>query len=189
MKKLKWLIYCRVSSTKQVTDWSGLSSQEQTCRNYARNILWVEIEKVFNEEGISGGIFERKSINELLAYIDVNKQDNYVVIFEDLNRLSRDIQVHGLLRSEFKKRWVELACPNFQFDETPEWNFKENISVVVSEYERKKNQQRVIDRQQARLEQWFWCFCLPIWYKYDKDPRGGKIVVKNEDNYKIVKKW
>jgi hypothetical protein len=49
-------------------------------------------------------LFERKSINELFSYIDTNTQESYVVIFEDLNRLSRDIQVHGLLKSEFKKR-------------------------------------------------------------------------------------
>lgn len=170
-----------------MSDWNGLSSQEQVCRNYAKNILGIEIEKVFNEEGISGGIFERKSIQELFKYIDSNLENNYVVIFDDLNRLSRDIQVHGLLKAEFKKRWVELACPNFQFDESPEWNFKENISVVVSEYERKKNRQRVIDRQQARLEQWFWCFPLPIWYEFQKDERGWKIAVKNKDA-KIVKK-
>jgi hypothetical protein len=29
---------------------------------------------------------------------------SYIVIFEDLNRLSRDIQVHSLLKAEFKKR-------------------------------------------------------------------------------------
>ena len=185
---LKWLIYCRVSSTRQMTDWNWLSSQEQRCRIYAESTLGIGIEKVFYEEWISWWIFERKSIQELFKYIDEHSDENYVVIFEDLNRLSRDIQVHWLLRSEFKKRWVELACPNFKFEETPEGSFKENISVVVSEYEREKNKQRVIDRQKSRLEQWFWCFPLPIWYKYIKAEQGWKIVVR-DDNYKIVRRW
>jgi DNA invertase Pin-like site-specific DNA recombinase len=56
----------------------------------------------------------------LLKYIDTNKKNSYIVIFEDLNRLSRDIQVHHLLKTEFRKRGVELCCPNFEFEESPE---------------------------------------------------------------------
>jgi DNA invertase Pin-like site-specific DNA recombinase len=42
------------------------------------------------------------------------------VIFEDLNRFSRDVEVHSKLKREFKKRGVELKCPNFTFEDTPE---------------------------------------------------------------------
>jgi len=145
------------------------------------------VERVFSDDGASGGIFERKSIQELLKYLDTNSQNSYVVIFEDLNRLSRDIQVHNLLRTEFRKRGVELQCPNFQFDETPEWDFKENISVAMAQYERKKNTQRVISRQWERLKDGYWCFNFPIWYRYEKDTgKGGKILIK-DDNWKIIK--
>jgi site-specific DNA recombinase len=166
---LKWLIYCRVSSKKQVKEWNGLSSQEQKCISYAENVLWIKVEKVFNDEWISWWVFERKSIKELISYIDSNKDNNYTVIFEDLNRLSRDIQVHHLLRTEFRKRWVELQCPNFQFEETPEWTFRENMSVSMAQYEKEKNRQRVLSRQKSRLEQGFYCFPLPIWYKILND--------------------
>ncbi len=141
----KWLIYARVSSQKQVNEWNWLNSQEKRCRDYAKNSLWINIEKVFYDEWISWWLFERKSIRELLNYIDDNKKNDYVVIIEDLNRLSRDIQVHHLLKEEFKKRNTTLACVNFKFEDSPEWDFKENISVVVSEYERKKNKQRVLE--------------------------------------------
>jgi len=186
---IKWLIYCRVSSKKQVREWNGLSSQEKRCRDYATSTLWVWVEKVFNDEWVSWWIFERKSIQELFKYIDKNKHSNYIVIFEDLNRLSRDIQVHYLLKAEFKKRWVELACPNFKFEETPEWDFKENISVIVSQYEKDKNKQRVLSRMKARLEQWFWCFSVPIWYKFIKAKNWWKIVVKDSKIANIIKNW
>lgn len=168
-------------------EWSGLSSQESKCRSFAKNILWIEVERVFSDDGASGGIFERKSIQNLLQYLDTHAQNNYVVIFEDLNRLSRDVQVHNLLRNEFRKRGVELQCPNFQFDETPEWDFKENISVAVAQYERKKNTQRVIDRQTERLKDGYWCFNFPIGYKYEKAKNtGGKILIK-DTNWRVVK--
>jgi len=185
--KLKWLIYCRVSSQKQVNEWNGLSSQEKRCRDYAINTLWIEIEQVFNDEWVSWWVFERKSILSLFKYIDSNKDSNYIVIFEDLNRLSRDIQVHTLLKAEFKKRWVELASPNFKFEESPEWTFRENMSVSMAQYEKDKNKQRVNDRMKARLEQGFWCFKLPIWYKYSNNSKWGKEILFDESNYKTVK--
>lgn len=184
---LKWLIYCRVSSTKQAKEWNGLSSQEKRCRDYAINTLWIEVEKVFNDEWVSWWVFERKSIRELFNYIDNNKNSSYVVIFEDLNRLSRDIQVHWLLKAEFKKRWVELASPNFQFEESPEWTFRENMSVSMAQYEKDKNRQRVNDRMRARLEQGFWCFSLPLWYKYSTNSKWWKEILLDENNYKIIK--
>ena len=185
--KLKWLIYCRVSSKKQVREWNGLSAQESKCRRYAKDTLWIDVEEVFYDDWVSGGIFERKSIQALLRYIDDNSKSNYIVIFEDLNRLSRDVQVHNLLRNEFRKRNIELQCPNFQFDETPEWDFKENISVAVSQYERKKNTQRVISRQTERLKDWYWCFRFPLWYKSVKNKwEWWKVMIKDESNYKII---
>jgi len=187
--KIKWLIYCRVSSKKQVKEWNWLSSQEKRCRDYTTQVLWLEVEKVFNDEWVSWWLFERKSIRELFNYIDTNKNSNYIVIFEDLNRLSRDIQVHSLLKAEFKKRWVELACPNFKFEESPEWDFKENISVIVSQYEKDKNKQRVLSRMQARIEQWYWCFKIPIWYKYIEAKTGWKIIIKDPETSDIIKSW
>lgn len=59
-------------------------------------------------------------MKEIFGYIDRNKKNSYIVIFEDLNRFSRDVQVHHLLKSEFRKRGVELCCSNFEFDESPE---------------------------------------------------------------------
>jgi len=184
---LKGLIYCRVSSFKQVKEWNGLSSQEKRCRDYANNTLWISVEKVFNDEWVSGGVFERKSIIALFKYIDEHKDTNYTVIFEDLNRLSRDIQVHGLLRAEFKKRGVELASPNFQFEESPEGTFRENMSVSMAQYEKDKNRQRVVDRMRARLEQGYWCFMLPIGYRYSSNAKWGKTILPDPNISKIVK--
>jgi len=187
--KLKSLILCRVSSAKQVKEWNWLPSQEKRCRDYSADILWIEVEKVFYEEWISGWawIFERKGIQEILRYIDEHTENHYVVIFEDLNRLSRDIQVHNLIRNEFRRRWIELQCPNFKFEETPAWELNEHISVAVSQYQRKENKQRVNNRMRARLEQWFWCFKVPVWLKYEEAENWWKIVVHDETICKKIK--
>lgn len=54
----KAVIYCRVSSDKQVREGNGLAGQEKRCRDYAHYHNY-DVEKVFRDEGISGGIIER----------------------------------------------------------------------------------------------------------------------------------
>jgi len=82
----KAIIYCRVSSDRQVKEGDGLGSQEQRCRKYAENINY-KIIKVFRDEGKSGGLFERPAMKELLYFLDknerINPKEKIVVIFDD----------------------------------------------------------------------------------------------------------
>lgn len=49
------LIYCRVSSTKQKVDGSGLESQEQRSRSYA-DMHGYAVEAVFPDDVSGGGV-------------------------------------------------------------------------------------------------------------------------------------
>ena len=63
----KCIIYARVSSSKQTTDGSGLSSQERTCREYAARSGY-EVSEVFTDV-ISGRFTDRPGMNQLLEYL------------------------------------------------------------------------------------------------------------------------
>src|SRR5579883_2567136 len=95
----KALIYCRVSSERQVVDGNGLGSQEQRCRVYA-NSKGYEVERVFADEGVSGGLFERPAMKGLIDYLDKHITENYIIIFDDLARLARDLEVHLKLKTQ-----------------------------------------------------------------------------------------
>lgn len=97
----KAVIYCRVSTEKQVTDGNGLDSQEHRCKEYAAS-LGLEVENVFRDEGISGGLFDRPAMKSLISYLDKNWQNKYFVIFDDLKRFARDVEVHIKLKAELK---------------------------------------------------------------------------------------
>jgi len=183
----KALIYCRVSSAQQLKDWNGLTSQEKRCCDYALS-KWLEVEKVFNEEWVSGALLERKSINALFSYIDKNRKTEYVVIFDDLKRIARDVSVYLTLKKKFEMRWVHFESPNFKFEDSPEWRFIEVIMAGQAELEREQNRRQVIQKQRARLEQWYWCFRPPEWYSYTKTPEHWKLLVSNEDS-KYLKQW
>ena len=75
------LIYCRVSSRKQLHEGSGLDSQEHRCRQHAESKGYA-IENVFLES-VSGGLTleERPALRALLHYLDAMKKTgkDYVV--------------------------------------------------------------------------------------------------------------
>lgn len=171
----KAVIYCRVSSEKQVREGSGLDSQEHRCRSYALS-LGLEVEKVFKDEGISGGLFDRPAIESLLKYLDDNWQDKYCVIFDDLKRFARDVEVHIKLKSELKARDAQLKCLNYNFDDSAEGEFVETIFAAQNQLERKQNRRQVCQKMKARVERGYWCFYPPTAYEYTKDKEHGKIL-------------
>ena len=88
--KTKAIIYCRVSSKKQVADGHGLDSREVRCREYARD----------KGDEVSGGgdFMKRPGMVKLLQYLDEHSENERVVIFEDLKRYARDTVFHLKLR-------------------------------------------------------------------------------------------
>jgi site-specific DNA recombinase len=174
------IIYCRVSSERQVTTGHGLDSQEFRCRERAR-LENLEVVKVFRDEGISGGLFERPAMQDLLKFLDKHPLEKYVIIFDDLARFARDLNVHLQLRAELKSRDCKLLCLNFNIEDSPEGEYAENISASSAQYERRKNQRQVIQKMTARVTDGYWAFCNPLGMKFTTDhEKGGKVLVPNE---------
>lgn len=174
------LIYTRVSTLGQETDGTGNKSQAIRCRELATKEGWV-VEKVFQDTFSGAGDFmKRPSMKELLEYIDKNKFKNYVVIFDDLKRLSRETKTYLELIVAFKERNVELKCLNFNFEETPEGEFVGTIIAATGELERKQNQRQVIQKQRARMLDGYWPHRAFKGYNQVKTEGHGKLSFPNE---------
>ena len=171
----KALIYCRVSSEKQVKEGNGLDSQEHRCREYATS-LDLEVESVFRDEGISGGLFDRPAMKSLIKYLDKYWQKKYIVIFDDLKRFARDVEVHLKLKAELMGREARLRCLNYHFDDSAEGEFVETIFAAQNQLERKQNRRQVCQKMKARIERGYWCFYPPTGYEYRKDTDHGKLL-------------
>lgn len=180
----KAVIYCRVSSDKQVRHGHGLDGQEARCAVYARERN-LDVVKVFRDEAISGRVENRPAFNELIDFIEAS-EDGYVVIIDDLNRLARDVVVSRALKLLIKGSGSTLACVNFEFEDSPENEYFETIVVATGEYERRKNRQRVMSRQHARLEAGYWVFAPPKGYRYEKVSGHGKLLVPDEPNASLI---
>jgi site-specific DNA recombinase len=181
------LIYCRVSSKKQVADGSGLDSQEHRCREKALQ-LGCEVEGIFPDTISGGGDFlKRPGMVRLLAYLDANPHKRYVVIFDDLKRYSRDTEFHLTLRREMLKRHAIRICLNFKFEDTPEGKFLETILAATGTLEREQNARQVSQKMRARMQQGFWVNRAPVGYKYVKSSKGGKELVFDEPMASIAR--
>ena len=177
----KALIYCRVSSERQKNEGSGLESQEHRCRQYADQ-KGYEVERSFLDSFTGGGDFmKRPAMVELLDYIDSKPHNSYVVIFDDLSRLARDVSAHISLRIAFKNRGATVECPNFNFTDTDESELVEMVLAAQNQYHRKANKRQVVQKMKARLEAGYWPFGGKKGYKIVKDPAYGKICRPNAE--------
>src|SRR5438445_9743705 len=108
----KAIIYCRVSSDRQVREGHGLDGQEIRCRKYAEDHGYA-VAAVFREEGVSGGIIDREGMREMLDFLDdQNRGEEYVVLIDDLKRLARDLMGHFTLRQAIRSRGARLESPS-----------------------------------------------------------------------------
>jgi DNA invertase Pin-like site-specific DNA recombinase len=181
------IVYCRVSSERQKNEGHGLESQEHRCREYARTKGYL-VEKIFRDSFTGGGDFtKRPAMSELFKYIDQRPHKNYVVIFDDLSRLARDVEAHIKLRTAFHYRKTELECVNFNFDESPEGKYVELIMAGSAELHRAQNRRQVIQKQKARLEKGYWPFYPPPGYKALKNSFHGKLLTPIQPDANIIK--
>ncbi|MCB9942438.1 MAG: recombinase family protein [Geminicoccaceae bacterium] len=180
------VIYCRVSSKKQVRDGHGLESQEARCREYAQAHGYA-VEAVFPDDVSGGGDFmKRPGMIALLSYLDAQPEKSYVVIFDDLKRFARDTEFHLQLRKAFRARKARVECLNFKFDDSPEGKFIETILAAQGALEREQNGRQVTQKMRARMQNGYWVFQAPVGYRYAKTPTHGKLLVPDEPVASIV---
>ncbi len=183
----KWcIIYCRVSSDRQVHEGNGLNSQEKRCRDYAKSKGYIVV-KVFYDEGVSGGLFTRPAMRELIAYLDANQYKRYVVLFDDMSRFARDVEVHIQLKTELVARGAKLECLNFNIDDSPESEYAELVLAAGNQYQRKYNRRQVIQKMKARLDDGFWAFGPPPALINSKHPVYGRLLTAHEPLSSIYK--
>ena len=175
------LAYCRVSSDKQKNEGNGLETQEQRCRAFAAS-KGYEVAEVFRDAASGGGAYTNRAGQvALLEYIDTFPHRNFVVIFDDISRMARDVTAHFAFRQELTNREVSIESPNFNFEDTAEGEVIENVMAAFSQYHRKSNARQVVQKQKARLEMGFWAFRAPKGYEMAKDPLHGKVLVADKE--------
>lgn len=179
------VIYCRVSSEKQVQEGHGIQGQQLRCEQYAQR-QGYKILKVFTDEGVSGGLMNRPSMSAMIEFIK-NQDAQTVVLFDDLSRLARGLQVHFTLKAEIEMAGGRIENVSMPLEETPEGKMIEGQMAVFNEYHRHKNRETVINRMKARAEKGCWCLRLPLGYQYTSHPMHGRLAIPEPSLGKSLK--
>ncbi|TKB67964.1 MAG: recombinase [Nitrospira sp.] len=174
------VIYCRVSSLKQVSEGTGLASQETRCREFAGHKKY-EVVQVFHDEGVTGSLLDRPKMKEMLAFLNQHKRKQpHVVIIDDISRLARDIETHIKLRAAIRSAGGKLESPSIEFAEDSDSRLVEHLLASVAAHQREKNKEQVMNRMRARMMNGYWVFQAPMGYRYEKKDGHGKILVRDE---------
>lgn len=181
----KAVIYCRVSDPGQVKNGHGLTSQETRCREFAkyRNL---EVVEVFHEEGVSGSLIQRPAMMQMLDFLRKHKEQQLVVIIDDISRLARGLKAHLELRTAIQDAGGILQSPSIEFGEDSDSQLVENLLASVSQHHRQKNAEQVKNRMRARMMSGYWIMKAPRGYKMQKRPGHGKVMVRDEPVASII---
>ncbi len=181
------IIYCRVSSDRQVKEGHGLEAQELRCRNYAK-VKGYPVFAVFMDEGISGATNSRKGMDALLQALgDVPKDAEVVVIVDDIKRFARDVTVHHELKRQLTEKGARLESPSMEFTDTAVGHYVENMMAAGAQWEREQNAEQVKNRMAARLLRGCYPFSHRNYgYRINKHPLHGKIPHRFESEATIV---
>ncbi len=177
---LKAIIYCRVSSVAQTKKGDGLQSQETRCREYA-GFKNYQVVKVVYDRAVSGKLLNRPGIKEVLQFLKRKKRaDQYVVVFDDISRLARDIRTHMDLRDAIYATGAQMDCPTLEFRQDSDGLYFEGMQALNAQHYRLKNAEQTKARMRARAMGGYWPFHAVPGYKFDKIVGHGNLLVRDE---------
>lgn len=179
------VIYCRISSTTQLKDGDGMSSQETRCREYAR-MKGYTIIKTFHDEGVSGSLTNRPAILDLLGYLRAHKGKELIVIIHDLSTLACGLEAHLQFRLAINKAGGKLKSPNIEFGENSDCLLIEELLASVSQHQRQNNAEQTVNRMPARASNGYWNGTPVVGYRYKRIPGHGYMLVRGEPVASIV---
>ena len=184
--KQQAVIYCRVSSAAQVAKGHGIASQETRCREFAR-MKRYEVQEVFKDEAVSGGMINRPGMLSMLAYLKKHKRGGgHVVIIDNIDRLARDIKAHLELRVAISESGGRLESPSIEFGEDSDSILVENLLASVSQHQRQKNTEQTLNRMRARVMNGYWTLKDCLGYRYERRDGEGKVLVRDEPVASII---
>jgi site-specific DNA recombinase len=129
------VVYCRVSDPGAIDDY-GMDAQEQECRSYAARQGW-RIVSAHREFHTGTELFERPELTKIREAMRRGAFD--VLLVDRLDRLSRDADHHGFLRTEAKHAGVTLASATEMIDDSFGGRLVQTVKALTAQDEKDKN--------------------------------------------------
>ena len=177
-------LYRRVSTDKQREEGYSLDAQEERLRAFAKTIDNVVSDKMYTDDGYSGGSLDRPAISQLISDIEDGRITHVIVV--KLDRLSRSQKdtLH-LIEDIFIPNNVAFISIQESFNtNTPFGRAMVGILSVFAQLERENIYERTRTGMLKRVEAGYWPGGARVPFGYDYDKERG-ILVPNEDAEKV----
>lgn len=161
-KKKRAVIYCRVSSDRQVENYS-LETQEKICSEYAERNNFEVVEK-FIEEGESAKTADRTKLQELLKHC-YNKSNNIqIVIFHKIDRFARDRFDYDTVCYGLRAKGITIHSATEPIAENPTGRLMEGVLASFAQFDNEIRTERSVLGMKAALKEGRFIWVAPVGY-------------------------
>lgn len=184
MKKLKVVIYVRVSTQEQAKEGYSIGEQIERLQKYCDAMNWIIVE-TYVDPGYSGGDTERPGLKAMIKAIREGGIDKVVVY--KLDRLSRSQKdTLFLIEDVFLKNNTDFVSMNENFDtSTPFGRAMIGILAVFAQLEREQIKERMSMGKEARAKEGKWNGGATEPIGYDYDPPSDLLLVNEYEAMQI----
>jgi site-specific DNA recombinase len=183
---VKTLVYCRVSSKKQLKEGDGLASQETRLRIYAQGKAQPVVQ-VFSDN-LTGSEQRRPGLQALLAFLRDNPHTRYRVLFDHLDRWVRDTNLSADLDRAVTECGAVLESPGVVYDGTSSSRLLKHVTVAFADYHRVNNAEQTVNRMTSRIMNGFAAFAATVGYRYGRvSGLNGRVLIPQEPAASVVR--
>lgn len=182
----KAIIYCRVSSVKQVENTS-LGTQMTVCEKFIKE-RGDTVSARFVEKGESAKTADRTELQKLLSYIREHDID-YLVVYK-IDRFSRNTEDFYALHSILERYGVKFESATENFSETPAGRLTRNMLAAFAQFDNDERSYKTTNGMKAQVEKGKWMWQTPLGFvrKYPSanispDPNRAPLIKRGFEEY------
>jgi site-specific DNA recombinase len=184
---IRCAIYTRKSTEEGLEqEFNSLDAQRESGEAYIKSQThegWECLPGHYDDGGFTGGNMERPALKRFLADIDDGKIDCVVVYKVD--RLSRSLLDFARMMETFDKHHVSFVSVTQQFNTaTSMGRLVLNVLLSFAQFEREIISERTRDKIAAARRKGKWAGGHPL-LGYDIDPQGFKLVVNEDEAFRV----
>lgn len=186
MSKLIALIYCRVSTVRQVEQGTSLHSQELVCCDRAEHDGYRVPETAkFIERGESAKTSDRTQLQAMMKYAAQHANEIGAVYYYAIDRFSRDSADFHMLREFFKRLGIKCISVTQPTEDTPAGRLIENMFSNIAQFDNELRADRSRNGMIEAVKEGRFVWRAPIGY-INTTVAGKKNIVPQEPQASFI---
>ncbi len=167
-----YLIYGRVSTTRQAERELSIPVQVKACQKYGMDHHWNLLpDGVYEEKGESARTVERPQLQKMLHRAKTDSKVD-VILMHKLDRMCRNVADYAAIKMMLKKHDVRLISVVEQFDESFSGELVENIMSSIAQWTSQNISWEVRKGLKEAVERGRFPGVAPIGYLNDKKTKS-----------------